>query len=115
MSTAKLNRPVPPAVGGSLRPTVDHFHKEVTEVKDLLEGSLRWENMRAALLTVSFPTGGSPVTITHNLGETPSLWISNPRDPGVTVYATNEDRAEWGAVTITLRASQSGEVTLLVL
>lgn len=56
---------------------------------------------------VPFPVAGDPVSVYHKLGETPAGMVFDAISSAL-VWATMEDRREWGAQRVVVRCNVSG-------
>ena len=115
--------PAPPASPEDLASwavsVTQYLHAQFSQLRDLLEGNVQWQNLRSSLTTTTV-NAPSPFTVTHNLGKTPVFFLPNPSQT-VLIYASPADQAAWTISTIQLSylllgaAATPFNVTLLVM
>lgn len=91
-----------------------YLGEQLLLLQSLTGGALRWQNLRSQFLSAqqiaaaSIPTPPTPVTISHNLGTIPSVYVVMPQSNPLTVgggwalFATAADRLAWTASSIQL-------------
>ena len=108
-----IDHPAP--VEADSQQLVDWMNRQLADIRSLLEGNIRWQNLRSNLQTVAAPTADVAFDVTHNLGKTPEMAVGLPT-ASASLYATTEDRAAWTDTMIRLRSSVGGiSFTLLVI